>query len=63
MGVMATSLGIPRSARENFRCTWEHLGVPGSPSDKSGCACNKSVYSDDKALGARDESGCTMNHS
>jgi len=27
MGVIVTSLGAPRSAGENFRCTWEHLGV------------------------------------
>jgi len=30
MGVIVISLGTPRSARENFWCTWEHLGVPGT---------------------------------
>ena len=27
MGVIVTSWGTPRSAGENFGCTWEHLGV------------------------------------
>jgi len=27
MGVIATSLGTPWSAGENFGCTWEHLGA------------------------------------
>jgi len=30
MGVIVTSLGTPWSAGENFRCTWEHLGVPAT---------------------------------
>ena len=28
MGVIVISLGTPRSARENFGCTWERLGAP-----------------------------------
>jgi len=28
MGVIVISLRTPQSAGENFRCTWEHLGVP-----------------------------------
>jgi len=28
MGVIVISLGTPRSARENFGCTWKCLGVP-----------------------------------
>ena len=27
MGVIVISLGTPQSARENFGCTWEHLGA------------------------------------
>jgi len=30
MGVILISLGTPRSARENFGCTWEHLGAPAT---------------------------------
>jgi len=30
MGVVVISLGIPRSTRENFGCTREHLGVPAT---------------------------------
>ena len=29
------SLGTPRSAGENFRSTWEHLGVPATSLDAS----------------------------
>jgi len=28
MGVIVIGLGAPRSARENFGCTWEHMEVP-----------------------------------
>jgi len=28
MGVIVICMRTPRSARENFGCTWEHLGVP-----------------------------------
>ena len=27
MGVIVTSLGTPRSARDNFGSTWQHLGA------------------------------------
>ena len=30
MGVIVISLETPRSARENFGCTWKCLGVPGT---------------------------------
>ena len=30
MGVIVISLGTPRSARENFRCIWEHMGAPAT---------------------------------
>jgi hypothetical protein len=30
MGVIVISLRTPRSARENFGCTWEHLGAPAT---------------------------------
>jgi hypothetical protein len=30
MGVIVISLGTPRCARENFRCTWPHLGAPAT---------------------------------
>jgi len=30
MVVIVIGLGTPRSAEENFGCTWEHLGVPAS---------------------------------
>jgi len=55
MGVIVTSLGTPRSAGENFGCTWEHLGVPGS-------ACDKSGSTDDMPRSAADKSGNTTNH-
>jgi len=30
MGVIVIGLGTSRSARENFGCTWEHLGAPAT---------------------------------
>jgi len=56
MGVVVIGLGTPRSTRENFECTWEHLGAPatslgalttrlgapGSAGDKSGSTSNHS---------------------
>jgi len=30
MGVIVLSLETPRSAGENFGCTWEHLGAPAT---------------------------------
>jgi len=30
MEVIVISLGTPQSARENFGCTWEHLGAPAT---------------------------------
>ena len=30
MGVIVISFGTHRSAGENFRCTWEHLGAPAT---------------------------------
>ena len=30
MGVIVINLGTPRSAGENFGCTWEHLGTPAT---------------------------------
>ena len=30
MGVIVIGLGTPRSAGENFGCTWEHLGAPAT---------------------------------
>ena len=56
MGVIVIGLGTPRSARENFGCTWEHLGAPttslgapGCAGDKSGCAGNKSGCASNKS--------------
>ena len=30
MGVIVISLGAPRSAADNFGCTWEHLAGPAT---------------------------------
>jgi len=55
-GVIVISLGTPQSAGEEFGCTWEHLGAPGTAGDKSGSA-------DDKPWSPGDNSGSTSNHS
>jgi len=40
MGVIVIGLGTPRSAGENFGCTWQHLGAPttslGAPATSLG---------------------------
>ena len=62
MGVLVIGLRTPCSARENFRCTWDHLGVPatslgapmtslgvpGRARDKPGSVNDKSVNGDEK---------------
>jgi len=72
MGVIVIVLGTPRSAGENFGCTWEHLGVPaislgapttslgapGCPGDKSGCPSDRCGCADDKSGCADNKSGC-----
>jgi hypothetical protein len=52
MGVIVISLGTPRSAGENFGCTWEHQGTPTASLRAPGNADDKTGISDDK-------SGCT----
>jgi len=52
MGVIVITLETPWSAGENFGCTWEHVGAPGSAGDQPRSA-------DDKSGGAGDKSGST----
>ena len=55
MGVIVTSLGTPRSAGENFGCTWENLGALatslGAPATSLG-APTTSLGAPAKTLGA-----------
>jgi len=64
MRVIVISLEIPQSARKNFECTWEHLGVlVKSPRvlmtslEAPRCAGDKPEIADDKAGSAGDLSG------
>jgi hypothetical protein len=71
MGVIVISLRTPRSARENFGCTWEHLGAPatslgapmtslGTPTTSLGApgsASNKPGRGDDKSGNADHKPG------
>ena len=69
MGVIVISLRTPRSAGENFGCTWEHLGAPAT----SLGALTRSLGAQMTCLGApttnlgapgsaSDQLGSTSNH-
>ena len=70
IGVIVIGLGTPRSAGEDFGCTWEHLGAPaisleapGCAGVKSWCAGDRSGCANDKPRSAGDMSGSTSNQS
>jgi len=70
MGVIVRGLGTPRSAGENFGCTWAHLGALvislGAPAISLGApttSLGASGCAGDKSGCAGDKSGSTSNHS
>jgi len=63
MGVIVRRLGRPRRARENFRCTWEHLGVLTTSLGKSGGAWHPPGRDDDKPRTAGTSSWSTLTDS
>jgi len=66
MGVIVRCLGTPWSTRENFGCTWEHVGAPvtslGAPVTSLGASrITVEQYGKNNIFG--DAAGAPGNHS
>ena len=63
MGVIVIGLGTPRSAGENFECTWELLGVPTTSLGAPATAGDMTQSARGMSWSAGGKSGSASNHS